>query len=93
MAKSPTPDLEEISAILADIRRDDQRASDVILRLRDLLKRTPFEPKNIDLNETVDETIKLSSGLAIARKVELVGVIRRWFCQSRATVFSFGRSS
>jgi signal transduction histidine kinase len=75
IAKSPAPDLEEISAILADIRRDDQRASDVILRLRNLVKRTPFELENIDLNEIVDETIKLLSGLAIAREVELVGVI------------------
>jgi len=75
IAKSPAPDLEEISEILADIRRDDQRASDVILRLRNLLKKTPFEPKNIDLNEIVDETIKFLSGLSIARETELVGVI------------------
>jgi signal transduction histidine kinase len=75
MAKSSAPDLEEISAILADIRRDDQRASDVILRLRSLLKRTPFEPKNIDLNEVADETIRFLSGLAVAREVELIGVI------------------
>ena len=75
IVKSPAPDLEEISEILADIRRDDQRASDVILRLRNLLKKTPFEPKNIDLNEIVDETIKFLSGLSIARETELVGVI------------------
>lgn len=75
IAKSPASDLEEISEILADIRRDDQRASDVILRLRNLLKTTPFEPKNIDLNEIVDETIKFLSGLAVAREAELVGVI------------------
>jgi signal transduction histidine kinase len=75
MVKSPTPNLEEISAILADILRDDQRARDVILRLRNLLKKAPFEPKNVDLNEIVDETLKFLSGLAIAREVELVGMI------------------
>ena len=67
IVKSPAPDLKEISEILADIRRDDQRASDVILRLRNLLKKTPVESKSIDLNDIVDETIKFLSGLAIAR--------------------------
>src|SRR5436190_251206 len=36
--QSKTPDLEEIRAILADIRADDQRAGDVINRMRALLK-------------------------------------------------------
>ncbi len=75
IVKSPAPDLKEISEILADIRRDDQRASDVILRLRNLLKKTPVESKSIDLNDIVDETIKFLSGLAIARESELIGVI------------------
>jgi signal transduction histidine kinase len=75
MVKSPAPSLEEISEILADIRRDDQRASEIILRLRSLLKRAPFEVKNTDLNEIVDESVKFLSALAIAREVELVGVI------------------
>ena len=75
MVKSPAPSLEEISEILDDIRRDDQRASEIILRLRSLLKRAPFEVKNTDLNEIVDETVRFLSALAIAREVELVGVI------------------
>jgi signal transduction histidine kinase len=48
---SPSPDLAELREILADIRRDDQRASEVIHRLRSFLKRTPFEIKDIDLND------------------------------------------
>jgi len=75
IVKSPASSLEEISEILADIRRDDQRASEIIIRLRSLLKRAPFELKNTDLNEIVDESVKFLSALAIAREVELVAVI------------------
>jgi signal transduction histidine kinase len=71
MVKSPTPDMQEIEAILADIRRDDVRASEVIGRLRSLLKKAPFELKDIDLNEVVRETMQFLSALAVAREVEL----------------------
>src|SRR5260370_23686175 len=58
MVKSPAPDMQEIEDILADIRRDDVRASEVIGRLRSLLKKAPFELKHIDLNEVVCETMQ-----------------------------------
>jgi signal transduction histidine kinase len=75
MVKSPTPDLQEIGAILADIRRDDERANEVIRRLRSLLRKAPFELKNIDLNEVVRETTRLLSPVAIAREVHLASFI------------------
>ncbi len=75
MVKSPTPDLQEIGEILADIRRDDARASEVIGRLRSLLKKAPFEPKHIDFNDVVRETMQFLSGLAIAREVGLTSFI------------------
>jgi signal transduction histidine kinase len=75
MARSQTPNLQEIAEILADIRRDDERASEVIGRLRSLLKKAPFELKHIDLNEVVRETLRFLSALAIAREVELTGFI------------------
>ena len=53
----PSPNLEEIKEILGDIRRDDQRASEVIKRLRRLLTKTVFRAQDIDLNETVREGI------------------------------------
>ena len=46
-----SPDLNEVKEILADIRRDDLRANEVIRRLRSFMKRTTFETKDIDLNE------------------------------------------
>jgi len=75
MVKSPAPDLQEIGEVLADIRRDDERASDVIGRLRSLLKKAPFELKHIDLNEVVRETVRFLSALAIAREVDLTSFI------------------
>jgi len=75
MAKSPVPDMKEISEILADIRRDDVRASEVIGRLRSMLKRTPFKLKNVDLNDVARDTMQFLSALAIAREIDLSSVI------------------
>ena len=71
MVRSANPDIDEVREIVADIRRDEERASEVILRLRSLLDKAPFEVRTIDLNEVVSETIYLLSGLAIGRQVEL----------------------
>ena len=48
-----------------------ERASEVIRRMRSLLKKAPFEPKNLDLNEVAQETVEVLSALAVGRKVEL----------------------
>jgi signal transduction histidine kinase len=74
LVKSPSPDLHEIGEILADVRRDDVRASEVIGRLRSLLKKAPFELKDIDLNDAAQETVRFLSALAIARQVELTSI-------------------
>jgi signal transduction histidine kinase len=71
IVKSPTPDLLEIGEIIADIRRDDERASEVIRRLRLLLKKAPLEHKHIDVNEVAHESVQLLSAWAIGRKVDL----------------------
>jgi C4-dicarboxylate-specific signal transduction histidine kinase len=68
---SPSPDLEEIRAIISDIKRDDQRASEVIKRLRRLLTRGSFDPQEVDLNEVVREVLKIVSAQAAARDVRL----------------------
>jgi signal transduction histidine kinase len=68
---SPVPDLEEVREILADIRRDDLRANEVIRRLRSFLKRTTFETKDIDLNALMREVFDFLSTQASARNVSL----------------------
>ena len=66
------PDLEEIRAILADIRKDDQRAGSVIDRMRSLLKRRSVELKSLNLGELLAETITLAGSDARARHVNLI---------------------
>jgi signal transduction histidine kinase len=65
----PSPDVVELKEIISDIRRDDQRAGEVIRRLRSLLKRAPFETREIDVNDAVSESIDLVSGLIHDREV------------------------
>ena len=60
---------------MKDILHDDRRATEVIRRMRSLLKKAPFELKNFDLNDVVRETIGVVSSLAVGRKVELTSSI------------------
>jgi signal transduction histidine kinase len=75
MLESPAPDVDEIRQIAADIQRDEERASEVIRRLRSMLKKAPFEPTDIDFNDVVRETIEFLSALAVARHVDMRGYI------------------
>jgi signal transduction histidine kinase len=68
---SPSPDLSEVKEILVDIRRDDLRASEGIHRMGSLLRRTPFETRDIDLNDTMREVFELLSAQASARNIGL----------------------
>ncbi|WP_338311665.1 HAMP domain-containing sensor histidine kinase [Bradyrhizobium sp. TM239] len=72
MLKAASPDIDEIRQILADIRRDDQRASEVIRRLRSILKKTPFEVRDIELNDMVREAIGLARAVADGRRITLI---------------------
>ena len=69
------PDIIELRDIVDDIVHDDQRASEVIRRMRSLLKRSPFDPKTYDFNEVVRETVSLFSTVAAGRKVELASLL------------------
>jgi C4-dicarboxylate-specific signal transduction histidine kinase len=65
------PDLEEIRAILTDIRKDDQRAGNVIDRMRALLRRRELESKPLDIAELIEETVSLTWSDALTRRVNL----------------------
>lgn len=43
--------------------------------MRSLLKKAPFELKQLDLNEVVQETVRFLSALTVSRKFEMVNVI------------------
>jgi signal transduction histidine kinase/ABC-type uncharacterized transport system substrate-binding protein len=73
--KSSSPDIAELREIISDIVHEDRRATEVIRRMRALLKKAPFEQKQFDLNEVVQETIRFFSALAVGRKFGMVNVI------------------
>jgi len=69
--QNKTPDLEEIRAILADIRADDQRAGDVIGRMRALLKRHVLDTQLLDLAQLIGDVEKVAQPDAVTRHVKL----------------------
>lgn len=62
---------QELAEILADIRRDDLRASEVIQRMRDLLGQHKLERKALDLNDIVSEIETIMRAEARRRGVAL----------------------
>ena len=71
MVKSQSPDLDEVGEVLADIERDNRRASEVIRRLRSYVSKAPFETKEFDLNGLVAETLNFLSSQARSRNIVL----------------------
>ncbi|MDW6024255.1 ATP-binding protein [Mesorhizobium sp. BAC0120] len=70
--KSANPDLGLMRQILADIRDDDQRASDIIAGLRSMLKkRGEIEWQELDVNEVVANALQILHGEAERRQVEI----------------------
>jgi signal transduction histidine kinase/integral membrane sensor domain MASE1 len=65
------PDLEEVRAILIDIVKDDRRASEVIGRVRDLLRNGELQMQWIDLSALIREVADLLSSETIIRDVAL----------------------
>lgn len=67
----PEPDLEEVSAALEDIRQDDTRASEIILRIRQMLKRQPMTSAPVDTAAAAREAISLLRGNALVARIAL----------------------
>ncbi|MBB4297446.1 sensor histidine kinase [Rhizobium leguminosarum] len=60
LLRGERPDLKLIQQIVADILDDDQRAGDIILRLRGLLKkRSEIDWQEFDLNEVIHSAIRI----------------------------------
>ncbi|MFG1350051.1 ATP-binding protein [Xanthobacter autotrophicus] len=71
MLESGTARPGELKDILADIRRDDLRASEVIRRLRALLAKHEVERQPFDLNEILSDVIALLGAEARRRRIAL----------------------
>lgn len=73
MLRSEAPDLHLIQQILADIRDDDQRAGEIISRIRSLLrKRLEVEVQEFDLNDAVDAAHRILHAEAERRSIALM---------------------
>ena len=70
LAQAP-PDLDELRAILVDIRQDDLRASGVIERLRALLKRRSLACRALSVGDLLTTVAALTRGDAAARQTRL----------------------
>ncbi|MCW5555715.1 MAG: PAS domain-containing protein [Verrucomicrobiae bacterium] len=65
------PALTDVREILTDIRKDDERAGEVIRRMRALLRKREMEMLPLDLNSVVEDVFRLISGDAALRKTTL----------------------
>jgi signal transduction histidine kinase len=65
-------DIGQVKEILADIRRDDQRAEEIIQHMRNLLKRkSVHDLQELDLNEVIADVMHILSPEAKKRNVSL----------------------
>ncbi len=64
-------DLDEVRAILDDIIADDQRAAEIIRRLRALARKTPAELAPLQLADVVRDVVSLLRGDAMLRQVRV----------------------
>jgi two-component system sensor kinase FixL len=65
------PDLDEVREIVSDIVRDDKRASEVIVRIRALLKRSGLEFTTLNINEIIREVITLVHHDTVVKNISL----------------------
>jgi signal transduction histidine kinase/ABC-type uncharacterized transport system substrate-binding protein len=63
------PDLAEVRDALRDIVQEDNRAGEVVRRLRNLLKKGATRTEPVDINELVNSTIRLLRNEMIGRRI------------------------
>jgi two-component system sensor kinase FixL len=69
--QSPTPRMDVVRQILADIRRDDLRAGEIIHGMRAFLRRREFDMQPIALEELAHEAVRLVSAEAATRQITI----------------------
>jgi len=71
LLERPDPPLEELGSILADIRRDGLRASEVIRHVRGLARKPDLEQETLDANDLVTDVASLLDTDARRRRIPL----------------------
>jgi signal transduction histidine kinase len=69
--KSNAPDVMELRELLADIRKSDYRASEIIRQLRALMSKTKSKFGEVDLNTVVREALEIAEIQAHANDITL----------------------
>ena len=78
------PKLDEVAEILHDIKLDDKRASEVLARIRNMLRKTAAHVEELDLNETIGETMHLLAAEASAKGVSFATELEPGLSRVRA---------
>src|SRR5262249_51420096 len=66
-----SPDLTEVSDVLRDIVQEDNRAGEVVHRLRSLLKKGERKFEAININDLINSTIALLNSELISRRINV----------------------
>ena len=72
LLSAPNPDLTELKEILSDIIEDDQRASEVISKLRSLFKKDVLKFEPLDLNAVIQDLAPMIRSHALLKGVAFV---------------------
>ena len=76
LAQSP-PRTDKLAEILADIVKSDHRAGAVIQRLRSMLRKEESQRQSLDLNDMVEESLRLMRSDLLNRHVKVVQTLPR----------------
>jgi PAS domain S-box-containing protein len=71
LLESESPPLDEVRKILADIRNDDLRASEIIRHIRLLTRKHVMQMESLDVNEVAGEVVRLMEAEARRRNIPL----------------------
>jgi PAS domain S-box-containing protein len=71
LLESESPPLDEVRKILADIRNDDLRASEIIRHIRLLTRKQVMQMETLDVSEVAGEVVRLMEAEACRRNVSL----------------------
>jgi PAS domain S-box-containing protein len=71
LLESESPPLDEVRKILADIRNDDVRASEIIRRIRLLTRKRAMQREGLEVNEVTTDVVRLMEAEALRRNVSL----------------------
>ncbi|QIG46333.1 hypothetical protein G5V57_00305 [Nordella sp. HKS 07] len=66
-----SPDLGEVRGVLEDIVHDNRRASEVIERMRNLLRKSERKFEEVDINDTIKSTLALLHSELISRRINV----------------------